>query len=131
MPSELERAVSHDGDIVKIDGKPVRMQYMVRDAFWADGRAVVLLDPDAFLDAPGGARKAPPDWPYITDWTCSSNGAWVNCIIESIFGVRAGLDGRIEAEPQFGPFDPEARLENLHYHGKRYHVTRKGIVAAD
>jgi hypothetical protein len=79
----------------------------------------------------GGARKAPSDLPYITDWTCSSNGAWVNCIIESIFGVRAGLDGRIEAEPQFGPFDPEARLENLHYHGKRYHVTRKGIVAAN
>jgi len=61
MPSDLERAVSHDGDIVKIDGKPVRMQYMVRDAFWADGRAIVLLDPDAFLDAPGGARKAPRD----------------------------------------------------------------------
>ena len=61
MPSDLERAVSHDGDIVKIDGKSVRMQYMVRDAFWADGRAVVLLDPDAFLDAPGGARKAPRD----------------------------------------------------------------------
>jgi hypothetical protein len=61
MPSDKERAVSHDGDIVKIDGKPLRMEYMVRDAFWADGRAVVLLDPDAFLDAPGGARKAPRD----------------------------------------------------------------------
>jgi len=59
MPSDKERAVSHDGDIVKINGKPVRMEYMVRDAFWADGCAVVLLDPDAFLDAPGGARKAP------------------------------------------------------------------------
>jgi hypothetical protein len=79
----------------------------------------------------GGARKAPSDMPYITDWTCSSNGAWVNCIIESIFGVRAGLDGRIDATPQFGRFDPEARLENLAYQGKRYHVTRKGIARAD
>ena len=61
MTTKMERHVSHDGDIVKIDGKSVRMQYMVRDAFWADGRAVVLLDPAAFLDAPGGARKAPRD----------------------------------------------------------------------
>ena len=59
MPSDKERAVFHDGDIVKIDGKPLRMEYMVRAAFWVDGHAVVLLDPDAFMDAPGGARKAP------------------------------------------------------------------------
>ncbi len=59
MPTDKERAVSHDGDIVKIDGKPLRMEYMVRDAFWADGRAIVLLDPDAFLDKPtfGVARR--------------------------------------------------------------------------
>ena len=57
------RAVSHDGDIVKIDGKSVRMEYMVREAFWVDGRAVVLLDPHAFLDdiAFGKARRRPRD----------------------------------------------------------------------
>lgn len=60
MQHDKERAVSHDGDIVRIDGKSVRMEYMVRDAFWADGRAIVLLDPDAFLDHPAyGGRKAP------------------------------------------------------------------------
>ena len=59
MTSDMKRTVSHDGDIVKIDGKSVRMEYMVRASFWVDGCAVVLLDPDAFLDAPGGARKAP------------------------------------------------------------------------
>ena len=60
MKADKERAVSHDGDIVRIDGKSVRMEYMVRDAFWADGRAIVLLDPDAFLDHPAyGGRKAP------------------------------------------------------------------------
>lgn len=55
----MERAVTFDGDIVRIDGKPVRMEFMVRDAFWSAGRAVVLLDPDAFLDDPvwGGARR--------------------------------------------------------------------------
>ncbi len=63
MRPDKERAVSHDGDIVKIDGKPVRMEYMVRDAFWADGRAVVLLDPGAFLDdvAYGKARRRSRD----------------------------------------------------------------------
>ncbi len=63
MPTDKERAVSHDGDIVKIDGKPVRMEFMVRDAFWADGRAVVLLDPDAYLDdiAFGKARRRARD----------------------------------------------------------------------
>jgi hypothetical protein len=38
------------------------MEYMVRDAFWAGGRAVVLLDPNAFLDHPAyGGRRAPRD----------------------------------------------------------------------
>jgi len=63
MASDPERSVSHDGDIVKIDGKPVRMEFMVRDAFWVDGRAIVLLDPHAFLDdiAFGKARRRSRD----------------------------------------------------------------------
>jgi len=64
MTADPQRAVSHDGDIVRIDGKPLRMEFMVRDAFWAGGRAVVLLDPHAFLDDPAyGGRKAPRDPP--------------------------------------------------------------------
>jgi hypothetical protein len=60
MTADTLRAVSHDGDIVKIDGKPLRMDYIVRDAFWAGDRAVVLLDPHAFLDDPAyGRRKSP------------------------------------------------------------------------
>jgi hypothetical protein len=62
MTADPKRTVTHEGDTVKIDGKPLRMEYMVRDAFWADGHAVVLLDPHAFLDDPAyGARKAPRD----------------------------------------------------------------------
>lgn len=61
MTADPKRAVTYDGDIVRIDGRPLRMEFMVRDAFWAGGQAVVLLDPDAFLDEPGGARKAPRD----------------------------------------------------------------------
>src|SRR6202008_3783390 len=44
-------SVSHDGDIVRVAGKPLRMEYMVLDAFWAHGRAIVLLDPAAYLDS--------------------------------------------------------------------------------
>lgn len=61
MTSSKSRAVTHDGDIVRIDGRPIRMDHMVRDAFWAGGHAVVLLDPRTFLDEPGGARKRPRD----------------------------------------------------------------------
>jgi hypothetical protein len=57
--TEPAHTIAHDGDIIRIDGKPTRMEYMVRDAFWAHGRAIVLLDPHAFLDNPafGAARR--------------------------------------------------------------------------
>ncbi len=84
-----------------------------------------IIDPDA-----GGARKAPIDFPYITDWTVSSGGSWVSAIIEGLFGVRATLDKGISAVPQFGPFDPDARLVNLHHQGSLYNVTRDGIRRA-
>jgi len=57
MRTDTKRVVAHDGDIIRIDGKPVRMEYLVRDAFWADGKAIVMLDPGVFLDEPGGTRK--------------------------------------------------------------------------
>lgn len=63
MPGRKESAVSHDGDIVRIQGRPVRMEFMVRDAFWAGDRAVVLLDPSAYLDDPtyGAQRRRSRD----------------------------------------------------------------------
>jgi hypothetical protein len=76
----------------------------------------------------GGARKAPPDIPYITDWTCSSNGSWVSVIIEGIFGVDATIHKGIAASPRFGSFDPKAELQNLFYQGDRYTVTKEGLI---
>lgn len=62
MTADPKRTVTHDGDIVKIDGKPLRMEFIVRDAFWAGSHAIVLLDPHAFFDDPAyGGRKAPRD----------------------------------------------------------------------
>jgi hypothetical protein len=74
----------------------------------------------------GGAIKAPSDVPWINDWTCSSIGSWTAVIIESIFGVQAGL-GAIDARPQFGRFDPKAVLRNVAWQGKQFTVTRTGL----
>lgn len=82
---------------------------------------------ESFIDPEeGGARKAPPDFPYITDWTCSSNGAWSSLIIEGLFGVDATLDKGLVATPRFGGFDKHARLVGLNYQGTSYEVDVKG-----
>ncbi len=78
----------------------------------------------------GGAIKAPAEFPYINDWTCSSNGSWVQLVIESIFGVRAGFDGTIEAQPAFGSLDRDARLRGLRFQGALYDVDARGIFPA-
>lgn len=80
------------------------------------------IDPDS-----GGARKAPPEMPYITDWTVSSSGSWTNIIIESIFGIKATLNNGISADPQFGSFDPKAELRNISYQGNLYHADSSGL----
>jgi len=78
----------------------------------------------------GGARKAPFDFPYQTDWACSGGGSWVSVVIESLFGVEADLGGSISAHPNFSDFDPKAELKNLVYRGKKYHVTKDGLKQA-
>ncbi len=88
-----------------------------------------FVDPIVPPDS-GGARKAPIDFPYITDWTVSSGGSWVSAIIEGLFGVQAPLQGRLQAVPAFGSFDPKAELRNLAYQGKLYHVSRAGVREA-
>ena len=36
----------------------------------------------------GGARKSPPQLPYINDWACSSAGAWVEFVLELVADQR-------------------------------------------
>ena len=81
-----------------------------------------VVDPEE-----GGARKAPFDYPYQTDWACSGGGSWVSVVIESIFGVKAELGGGISVNPKFAEFDPKAELHDLVYRGKKYHVTKNGL----
>ena len=81
-----------------------------------------MVDPED-----GGAIKAPPDFPYITDWTCSSNGGVDEHHHRIDLRGCATLANGITAEPKFGKFDPNAVLRNLNYQGKNYTVTREGI----
>ena len=81
-------------------------------------------------EANGGAIKAPSDPPYINDWACVSACAYLEPVVENIFGVSAGLFGTINARPNFGPFDAAAELRNLRYQGKTYTATKRGLKAA-
>ena len=76
-------------------------------------------------EAGGGARKAPSDQPYINDWACVSGCAYLEPVLQNIFGIQAGLFGKIEARPDFGLFDAKAELRNINYQGKTYTATKR------
>lgn len=77
----------------------------------------------------GGARKAPPQLPYITDWACSSSGAWIELVIESLFGVTVALDGSVTAAGCVAALDPSAVLRGLRVAGRTHDVHADGRVA--
>ncbi len=76
----------------------------------------------------GGARKAPPQFPYITDWACSSSGAWVELVISALFGVTVGTDGSITAGGPIADLDPGAVLRGLLVAGREFDVYANGKV---
>lgn len=78
----------------------------------------------------GGAIKSPSDQPYINDWACVSGCNYLEPIVDSVFGINAGLFGTITAKPQFGRLDPRAELRNVNYQGKRYVADKNGVRAA-
>jgi len=75
----------------------------------------------------GGARKAPSDFPYLTDWACVGGGAWARVILEGVFGIDASLANGITASPRLGLFDPDARLVDLAYQGELSEVDATGV----
>ncbi|MBO9626393.1 MAG: hypothetical protein J7484_08475 [Microbacterium sp.] len=77
----------------------------------------------------GGARKAPPQLPYIIDWACSSSGAWIELVIEALFGVSVGLDSSVRAAGCVAALDPHAVLRGLRVGDRRYDVHADGRVA--
>lgn len=88
---------------------------------------------EAWPSINGGARKAPPQLPYINDWACSSSGAWVQFVIEGLFGLRAPIGGGVEAAVPTagGPvarLDPSAVLRGVIVGGRAYDVHADGRV---
>lgn len=76
----------------------------------------------------GGARKAPPQLPYIIDWACSSSGAWVELVIEALFGVSVATDGTVTAAGCVAGLDPQAVLRGLRVGETLYDVHADGRV---
>ena len=76
----------------------------------------------------GGARKAPPQLPYITDWACSSSGAWVALVIESLFGVESSVDGTVSVHGCVAQLDPAATLRGLRVGERMLDVHADGSV---
>ncbi|HTW49347.1 MAG TPA: hypothetical protein VMD92_15445, partial [Acidobacteriaceae bacterium] len=75
----------------------------------------------------GGAYKASEDAPYIEDWCCISGGAFIDMVIESIFGVDPSLHNGIRvAGSKLAAFDADATLEGLHYQGGEYSISAQG-----
>jgi hypothetical protein len=75
----------------------------------------------------GAASKSPSDQPYINDWACVSGCNYLEPIVDSLFGIRAGLFDGITAKPQFGTFDLNAQLQNIEYQGKTYVADKRGV----
>jgi hypothetical protein len=78
----------------------------------------------------GGARKAPPQLPYIIDWACSSAGAYAALVIESFFGVdpRVGTDALDTSRACIADLDPDAVLRGLRLGDRLVDVHADGTV---
>lgn len=74
----------------------------------------------------GGARKAPPQLPYINDWACSSAGAWAALVIESVFGAEARIGGGLAVGGCVARLDPEAVLTGYSVAGRDHSVRADG-----
>lgn len=82
---------------------------------------------DAAPEINGGARKAPPQAPYLIDWACSSSGAYVGLVLESVFGLDVPVSGEPTAHPQLSGVDPDATLTGLVLRGRPYTVSAAGL----
>lgn len=73
----------------------------------------------------GGARKAPAEWPYITDWANLAVGGFWELIVHDLFGVSPSL-GVLSVRPRLGSFDPGARLVGLRHHDQCLRIGSNG-----
>ena len=79
-----------------------------------------------------GARKAPPQLPYINDWACSSSGAWVAMVLESVFGMRVAVDGTVTATTDASPPSTRTRRSpGVRVGDTSYRIHADGRVIAE
>lgn len=90
------------------------------------GQAHFVAEAQPLLN--GGARKAPPQLPYINDWACSSSGAYVALVIESLFGATPGIDGLGDVRGCVADLDPSAVLRGLRVGDRLVDVHADGTV---
>jgi hypothetical protein len=75
----------------------------------------------------GGARKAPTEWPYITDWAALCAGSFLDVIVLDLFGAEFGFD-RLTARPRLAVLDPGAELRNVRWRGGDHTIRADGKV---
>lgn len=75
----------------------------------------------------GGARKSPPQWPYLLDWSCSSAGSFSELVVSGVFGVEVALDGTVTSGGCLDAVDPRARLVGLQVGHRVYDIDAEGV----
>lgn len=76
----------------------------------------------------GGARKAPSDFPFLTDWACAAGAAWARLVLEGVFGLDATLSSGLRSTPRLDAFDADARLLDIAYQGQLYTADRNSVI---
>jgi hypothetical protein len=51
------KSVTYHGKNLFVDGKSIFLQYEIRDAFVLDGKIIVLIDPDSYLQDPAYSKE--------------------------------------------------------------------------
>ncbi len=81
---------------------------------------------DVFPPLQGGAFKCPNDPPYLNEWCCIAGGAFTDFVLDTLFGITAGLNG-LTARPRLSHFDRRAALHGLRVQSKSYTVDSAGL----
>lgn len=79
----------------------------------------------------GGARKTPPQYPYLIDWSCSSAGSFVDLVITGVFGVHVDWDGTVTVNGCLDAVDPDAALRGLRVGDRVYDIVGGEVVPRD
>jgi hypothetical protein len=78
----------------------------------------------------GAAYKCPTDAPYLTDWCCIGGGAFLDLVVDTIFGADLTLFDGVRVRSKLADFDTKARLVNLRYQKKNYLISNNQATAS-